>query len=78
MRMAVKRLPAAWMIASKMSRVRWAYDERRRKKGWNCGPCRRILQAELWLVSRAVVSVPSCGKRAKLYESAGASKRQAP
>jgi len=39
---------AAWMIASKMRRVRWAYDERRRKNGWNCGPCRRILQAELW------------------------------
>jgi len=39
---------AAWMIASKMRRVRWAYDEMRREKGWNCGPCRRILQAELW------------------------------
>jgi len=56
--MRVKRLRAAWMIASKMRRVRWAYDERR-------SPCSRILQAELWLV-RAVVSVPSYGKRAEL------------
>jgi len=76
MRVAVKRLPAAWMIASKMRRVRCAYDERQRNKGWNCGPCRRILQAELWLVSRAVVSVPSCGTSAKPYVSAGACNRQ--
>ena len=43
MRMAVRRLPAVWM-----KQVRWdeydggAYDRRRRKKGWNCGPCHRI------------------------------------
>jgi len=74
MKMAVKRLPAAWMVASKMRRVRRAYDERRRKKGWNCNPCRCILQAELWLVSRAMVSVRSCSKRAKPYGSTGASK----
>ena len=43
-----EEVAAAWTIASKMCRVRWAYDERRRNKGWNCSPCRRILQAELW------------------------------
>ena len=29
---------AARMVASKMRRVRCVNDERRRKKGWNCGP----------------------------------------
>jgi len=36
---------------SKMGGVRWLrvqYDEGRRKKGWTCGLCRRIQQAELW------------------------------
>jgi len=42
-----KEFAVAWMIACKIRRVQWAYDERQRKKGWNCSLCSCMLQAEL-------------------------------
>ena len=65
MRMAVRLMPAAWMIARCEECAGRAYD------------MMKVEEKRGGLAARAVVfSRPSCGKRAKPYESAGASKRK--
>ena len=62
MRMAVRLMPAAWMIARCEECAGRAYDMMKVEEKWG-GLAARAVD----LGSRAVVREPSCGKRAKPY-----------